>query len=230
MRSIDLNNFKQFKITQENFDSLKGKDSIEIECEVCKLTFNRFKRDIIRLVLDKNSPVKFCSFKCQMQVRILSKNVNCINCNKTFNKKNSNIKRSSSHFCSKSCAATYNNKNKTYGIRRSKLEVYLENQLTELYPELEILYSNKTLIGSELDIYIPLLKVAFEIQGIFHYEPIFGQQKLEQIRKNDLEKIDKCKELSIDLIHIDTRVQKTFSKRSSKQFLDKIINVICDKN
>ena len=79
------------------------------------------------------------------------------------------------------------------------------------------------IIQSELDIYIPSLKLAFEIQGIFHYEPIFGQEKLDQIQKNDLEKVKKCKALGIKLICIDTRKQKTFSKISSTEFLNIVV-------
>ena len=62
-----------------------------------------------------------------------------------------------------------------------------------------------------------------KFNGIFHYEPIFGQEKLEQIQKNDLEKIQKCKELNIKLIHIDTRDQKKFSKTSSVDFLNIVV-------
>ncbi len=78
----------------------------------------------------------------------------------------------------------------------------------------------------ELDIYIPSLNIAFEIQGIFHYEPIFGQEKLEQIQKNDLEKIQRCKELGIKLIHIDTRDQNVFTEETSKKYLNLITEAI----
>lgn len=43
-------------------------------------------------------------------------------------------RKTSNCFCSQSCAATYNNTHKTVGIRRSKLEIYLEEQLPKLYP------------------------------------------------------------------------------------------------
>jgi len=45
-----------------------------------------------------------------------------------------------------------------------------------LYPDLVIHFNKKDAINSELDIYIPSLKLAFELNGIFHYEPIFGKE------------------------------------------------------
>ena len=36
-------------------------------------------------------------------------------------------------------------------------------------------------INSELDVYVPSLNLAFELNGIFHYEPIYGEKKLNQI-------------------------------------------------
>ena len=91
-------------------------------------------------------------------------------------------------------------------------------------------FCNKEVIGSELDIYIPSLKLAFEIQGIFHYEPIFGQEKLDQIQKNDLEKIQRCEELNIKLIHIDTRTQKRFTEKSSEKYLKEIFTEITKRS
>lgn len=42
-------------------------------------------------------------------------NVYCLNCQVVFNKHNSECKRSPRHFCSRSCAASYNNK----GVQRN---------------------------------------------------------------------------------------------------------------
>lgn len=129
-------------------------------------------------------------------------------------------------FCNQSCSASFNNKNKTYGTRRSKLEIYLEQKLTEFYPNLKILYSNKTIIGSELDIYIPSLKLAFELNGIFHYEPIFGNKKLNQTQNNDSNKFQLCQKNNISLCIIDTSSQKRFTEQSSQKFLDIITSII----
>ena len=59
-----------------------------------------------------------------------------------------------------------------------------------------------------------------KFNGIFHYEPIFGQEKLDQIKNNDLKKIKECNRQVIDLICIDTTSQKSFSKKSSEPFLN----------
>jgi hypothetical protein len=79
---------------------------------------------------------------------------------------------------------------------------------------------------SELDIYIPSLKLAFELNGIFHYEPIFGNEKLNKIQKNDNNKFLKCQEKNISLCIIDTSSQKYFKEQTSKKILDIIINII----
>lgn len=65
-----------------------------------------------------------------------------------------------------------------------------------------------------------------KFNGIFHYEPIFGQEKLDQIKNNDLKKIKECNRQIIDLICIDTTSQKSFSKKSSQVFLDIIVTEI----
>jgi hypothetical protein len=143
-----------------------------------------------------------------------------------FIKSNSEIKKHSNHFCCKSCAATYNNKNKQTGTRRSKLEVWLEEKLISIYPNLDIHFNRKDTIGSELDIYIPSMNLAFEMNGIFHYEPIFGQDKLEQIQNNDSNKFQKCQEKNISLCLIDTSGQKRFTEKSSQKYLDIITQII----
>lgn len=172
----------------------------------------------------------YCSEECRLAARGRSKilPVECTNCGKLFkpsNKKDSRSK-SSNRFCCQSCAASYNNKHKTTGTRRSKLEKWLEEKLTILYPTLEIKYCDKTAINSELDIYIPSFKLAFELNGIYHYEPIHGQNKLEQIQRNDANKFQLCQENNISLCVIDTSQHKYVTEKSSKKYLDIIVEII----
>jgi len=138
----------------------------------------------------------------------------------------SQIKKSKLNFCCQSCAATYNNTHKTKGTRISKLEVWLSKQLQQLYPNLEFQFNQKEAINSELDIYIPSLRLAFELNGIFHYEPIYGSEKLSSTQNNDNRKYQACIEQGIELCIIDTSHQTYFKEQTSLKFLNIIQNII----
>lgn len=172
----------------------------------------------------------FCSENCRLAARGAKKvlPINCTNCGKIFLPTNNPDKRckSKNKFCCHSCAAIYNNTHKTKGNRRSKLEKWLEEKLSILYSDLEIKYCDKTIINSELDIYIPSFKLAFELNGIYHYEPIHGQDKLEQIQRNDANKFQLCQENNISLCVIDTSQHKYVTEKSSKKYLDIIVEII----
>lgn len=219
---------KFFKITQGVFDTLKGSDLVPLTCSVCSVEYQKTKKNVLQHNKRQRNANLFCSSKCLGVFKTTENTVNtiCTTCKEKITKKKNQFENSSNHFCSRSCSAIFNNKNKSYGTRRSKLEEYLEKCLKETFPNLTIVYSGKEVIGSELDIYVPSLKLAFEIQGIFHYEPIFGQEKLDQIQKNDKDKIDKCFKLSIELIHINCSEQKQFSEKSSQEYLTIIVNKI----
>jgi hypothetical protein len=205
-------------------------DKLPCECYQCNKTFYKLKKEISSFNNQNPLPkIKFCSIKCMNDSRINKTLVNCTNCNFEFEKLPSQIKKSVNHFCSKSCSASYNNKNKTTGNRRSKLEVWLEEQLSQLYLDLPMDFNKKSAIGSELDIYIPSLNLAFELNGIFHYEPIYGINKLDQIQLNDKSKSLACHKAKIDLCIIDTSGQINFKSSTSQKYLDIIINIINER-
>lgn len=190
-----------------------------LKCTFCKKSFSRSSKDVAS---NKNRSCKnvFCSKECNNNYS--KTHIYCNNCKKSITTINSVPRK----FCSKSCSATYNNKHKTKGTRRSKLEIYLENELSMLYPNLKIDYNKKDTIGSELDIYIPSLKLAIELNGIFHYEPIYGQDKLNQIQFNDQNKFQQCQKLGISLCVIDTSAMINFKIEKANKYLDIIVSVI----
>jgi hypothetical protein len=215
--------------TQKEFELTKADDLLPCQCYYCDSTFYKIKKEITHNLKYKLDRIKFCSQQCNQKNNSKQKKTNCKNCNIEFLKKQREIDKTKNNFCCKSCAATYNNKNKIHGVRRSKLESWIEKQLTQLYPSLRIDFNQKTAINSELDIYIPSLNVAFELNGIFHYEPIYGVDKLQQIQENDVSKSKACHEAKIDLCTIDTSGQKYFKESTSQKYLDIINNIIKER-
>jgi hypothetical protein len=59
-------------------------------------------------------------------------------------------------------------------------------------------------LGIELDFYFPDIRLAIEINGIVHYEPIYGPKTFERIQNADQQKIIKTSELGIELIIVPT--------------------------
>lgn len=212
--------------TQEEFDNAKSDDLMPLVCEHCGKIFYVYKKLIKSYIkLNKINRGRFCSILCMNLHKNKVVICKCENCGKEFVRNYKEYIRSKNHFCSQSCSATYNNKHKTSGTRRSKLESYLEKELLKLYPNIEFIFNGKDIINSELDIFIPKYNLAFELNGIFHYKPIYGEDKFERIQNNDKEKLLLCEEKDIKLYVIDTSNQKHFKKETSQQFL----NFICDK-
>lgn len=212
-----------------------------IQCEKCKKQFLSKRQLIGHMQIHTPKRKEYVlRTKNKNIIKYYKNPFLCSNCNtiisyekmffrKNDKNKNKNKNKIYNFFCNRSCAATYNNTHKTKGNRRSKLEIWLEEKLKEKYKNLNILYCDKKTINSELDIYIPSLKLAFELNGIFHYEPIFGESKLEQIQNNDNRKFQACLENVIELCIIDASSLTYFKEESAKKYLDIITNIIDNK-
>lgn len=156
----------------------------------------------------------------------------CKQCNKIIPykkaaQKKAELKKGAKHsFCNQSCAASYHNTHKTHGTRVSKLERWMAEKLTSLFPSLEIHYNRKDAINSELDIYIPSMKLAFELNGPFHYEPIFSEEQLKSIQNNDQRKLQACLERGIELCVIDTSKHSYVKESTCKPYLDIVLKII----
>lgn len=209
----------------EEFEKTKNKERLPLECNMCNITFTRIKKNLFSAIGRKNN---FCSKKCSIKFNTKSVSMPCGMCNKIVVRVNAEIKKSKSGyaFCSHSCSVTYSNQHKTTGSRRSKLETKLEEQLRVTFDFLDIVCNGSSMIGNELDFYFPALKLAFEINGIFHYEPIFGQDKLNSTKINDQNKIDECLKQNIDLHVINVYNHKIPDEKIIENCITVIQNAI----
>lgn len=174
------------------------------------------KLKIAKIIKKRNSrkPRFFClcsCFQCGKEVLRTKRDLTVRNKNKEV-------------FCSKSCRMTYQNLNtkKKYSCRRSKAEEYLCGLIENDFKELEILRNDRSVLPSklEIDIYIPKIRLAIELNGPTHYLPIYGAEKLNRVIKNDERKNIEMVELKIDILTID--ISSLTSSKKTKEFLDKL--------
>jgi len=192
---------------------------IEVKCVGCNKNILRYPCEL------RSNEQYWCSNKCRYPNNE-KKTVECLKCKKQFKKLNAECIKTPNHFCSRSCAASYNNTHKTYGTRRSKLEIYLEDQIKKNYPHLELICNQKTVIESELDFYFPELRFAIELNGITHYEPIFGEDKFEKIKNNDQRKIIACYEKDIELAIIDSSSCSYLNETAKIKYKTLVFNLL----
>lgn len=177
----------------------------------------------------------FCSSSCAMKF-IHPKSpdviVQCEGCKTKFSLEGKEFrnrqKRHKGFFCSHSCTAKYYNFQSNKFMRSvSKLEKWLHQELLSRYPTLEILYNNRTICdGLELDLVFPSLQLAVECNGIFHYKPVFGKNRLDIQISNDYKKRLICEQKRIELLVIDTSTPNKFSIETSIKYLKTITDAI----
>jgi hypothetical protein len=104
-------------------------------------------------------------------------------------------------------------------------ETLLYQLVCEIYPDYRIIRHHRPefLNFLELDVFIPKLNLAFEYQGIQHFEPIEhwgGKKSLEQGKLRDRTKKTLCEQNNIKLIYI------YYYEEISKKLLEDKINSI----
>jgi hypothetical protein len=209
----------------DDINSYKSRDLIPLECHLCHKCFHK-EQHYVKNALKDTRQLKYCSVKCQQLSQITTKKTKCPQCKKNVFQQPFHAAKYKHRFCSNTCSGIYNSSHKTTGCRRSKLEQWLEQKLPEIYPTLEILYNDRTAILAELDIYIPSLKLAFELNGVFHYEQIYESTPLSDVQHRDKNKIICCFKEGIELCVIDTTPLNYFKEDKAKKFLDIITNII----
>lgn len=152
-------------------------------------------------------------------------NLNCKTCGNSIIRSTYQLREN--NFCSNSCAVKFTHKKGSYKPRRiSKFEQHCSKELLLKYPKLEFIFNNRTKVGLELDIYIPELFIAIEIQGIYHYKPIYGDEKFQRTIKNDKIKAEQCRINNIKLYMIDISMIGHLSVKLVNPKMSQIISII----
>jgi hypothetical protein len=98
------------------------------------------------------------------------------------------------------------------------MESFFELKIKETYPDLIFVSNDRDLIGFELDFLFPELKFALELNGIFHYEPIYKNKNFEIIQANDQQKLSLCRAMGVELYVLDISKCKHFSEKQGEIF------------
>ena len=213
------------KIRARNFCSMScyhehtDRKKVQCVCPTCKLTF--LKKSYNIRVESKDT---FCSKKCARSYR-KGKMCPCANCQKKIYVAPHNTKRYSNHFCSRSCGASYYNNFQKIHQSRSKLEHFLEEQISDFFPKLRLITNDRDCLdGKEIDLYFPTIKLAIEINGPHHYKPIYGRDKLAITLQNDIFKRILCMSKGVDLVCIP--YLDYLSDKNKARYLSRIFEII----
>ena len=214
--------------TLEEFKNYSARHPVLLKCQECHLSFTLAKNHVLR-AMNGNRPntALFCSRACCARSNNKRIIVLCANCGNDVSRKPSDVLER--NFCSRSCSAKYNNAHKKHGTRRSKIEIYIQNQIIKNYPQLCVVVNDQSL-GFELDFLFPDLKFAIEFNGPVHYEPIYGLDKFLKIQNKDQQKVAYCREVGIELCVIDISQVKNWTESKLNQYWEFIDEILCKIN
>ncbi len=191
---------------------------ITFKCHQCS---HQTERSAKNFHPERGDYPRFCTRKCMNIFKGKLIASVCVNCNKNVLKEKSKL--SPNIFCSNSCSASYNNRFKRKS-RRSRCEQLLCEMITASFPLLHLITNDKTALnGYEVDIYIPSLRLAIEWNGIVHFQPLYGEDKLETIQRRDSEKVQLAAANKINLIVIPDLVS---TEKYVKRAFNDIIPII----
>lgn len=152
-------------------------------------------------------------------------NVKCEGCGKDLKRTTSDLKKMKhgKPYCSKSCRMTHYNAHilPRISYRRSELENMLTTLIRVDFPDLKIMPNDRSTLDGhlEIDIYLPTIPLAIELNGPVHYLPIYGDERLKKVQTKDSRKHLELHERGIALLVLD--ISKLNSKKQQRLFVEK---------
>lgn len=205
-------------LSDKELQQTKSRSKIPVRCSYCGTIKMRVKKHVLDNIRNKGIKYPCCSSKCGTLLRDTRITISCKQCGTPIFRRQSDLKKYKEVFCTRSCNRTYHNVHKRHGYRRSKIEKFICKHLQKNFKHLEIRKNDRQTIGLELDIFIPALRMAFEINGIFHYEPIFSKTKLQKIQYTDQQKLIQCANNDIELVIINISQVRNFKEQRALQY------------
>ena len=126
-------------------------------------------------------------------------------------------------YCSPGCRKGAERDKRPRKTTRSKIELFIESRFQDEHPKIGVLYNSTVAIGLELDIYFPEHGIAVELNGIFHYQPVFGGRSLYRTQRNDARKRERCQRKGIYLFVIDISQIKKFTPEVNEELYQVIL-------
>lgn len=108
----------------------------------------------------------------------------------------------------------------------SKMEVFLKDELANR--GYEVIFHKKGLIVNqdlEIDLYLPTVNVAIEIDGPAHFFPIWGEANLKKHISADARKAGLLLNEGVCLIRVK-HLSKTFTNKNRRDVLEALVNLI----
>lgn len=168
-------------------------------CDYCHITFYKTPSRIAESINN------FCTLECRGLFNRKRELVQCATCDKSFEKIQCYINRTSKSFCSAECYYKCPDKINHFTCHRSKAEDYLSSLILNDFPQINIIHNDTATLnnGLEIDLCIPELFIAIELNGPTHYTNIYGENNLLKTQDRDKRKICGLVELNYQLFIIN---------------------------
>lgn len=147
----------------------------------------------------------------------------CEGCGKDVRRRESEIKKSKhgKSYCSKSCRMKHYNAHILVrsSTQRSRAEDYLFEMMVSDFPSLKIIKNDRSFLSEhlEIDLYMPDIRLAIELNGPVHYLPIYGDERFKRVQIKDAKKNLELHQKGVALLTLD--ISRLQSKKKTIAFL-----------